>query len=495
MVSNNQVDLVIRMTAVADLKAALKQTKLLTKEYSKLASVMKKTVNQSRNLERSMNRTLTLVVKQSKVANKETESIVNSMRNLQGVAMGLGFTFLFGGMALKNFFQNLWNGIFNTFMLVHGEGSEQQALVNRLSGAWEYLKWSIMNALWQSGIFTWFIESLINIVNWVSKLPNIFKIGFGAGIVAAIALGAVFMIIGQMLLVISSIFSIIGFLASDVGIKMVAGFNAARLAVLSFIQAGWARLIANIKAVGLAMWGWVTAMGKFAIATAVAAAPWLALLGLVVLAIALFISLKNTWDEVLEGYRIKWAMVFTGATITFGKFANWVVDKAIGVVDMMLKMAQAMNATGKFDIDLSVIKRAKSALQDLSATQKAAIDREEMNLAKLASEGAFNALQAKKDFKDTWAEVYDQTVGKFISTSPSDVSTTNQAGNASIVPGQESIANSPWNQAQNQVPQTQVINQYTFETGTIVGDSEAFARQVKEMLEREQLHTFGSPTI
>jgi len=135
---------------------------------------------------------------------------------------------MFMGMQLQRTFGGVLRSITNTFMNVEGNQSMLAKGVTGLRASWEFLKFSIFNALDQPVIHQ-FIESVIDAVNWVSKLINKHP-ALGTAIIAAFGVlaigGAALMTIGQFALFYNAVFGVGGVLA----VKTAAGMGTSAAA-------------------------------------------------------------------------------------------------------------------------------------------------------------------------------------------------------------------------------------------------------------------------
>lgn len=124
-------------------------------------------------------------------------------RMLKNALLGVGLSFLFTGMAIKRFFEGMLKGLVQTFLTIMGETSAQAQAVNSLQAKWEFLKWKIMSALDQSGLFDEVINYLSDIIDktieWVKNNPDLVK-DYAKIALKALAIGTAMMVIGQVLL-------------------------------------------------------------------------------------------------------------------------------------------------------------------------------------------------------------------------------------------------------------------------------------------------------
>ena len=100
-------------------------------------------------------------------------------------------SFLFTGMAMKRAGESFFNFAFNKWEQYEGYQGAALDATMRLSAGWEFLRFSIFNALGQSELFQALIGALVDAFNWlsqfVSKHPEIIAIiGALAGISAVL---------------------------------------------------------------------------------------------------------------------------------------------------------------------------------------------------------------------------------------------------------------------------------------------------------------------
>ena len=118
---------------------------------------------------------------------------------------------LFGGMALKRAFGGILRSIFDTFTRAEDKTSGLSMVTTRLSASWEFLKFSIMDAL-NVDWFIGFIDGVINVINWFSQLDDGWKITFLSITTGLFIIGTGLMLIGQTKLGWDAIFGMGGFL-------------------------------------------------------------------------------------------------------------------------------------------------------------------------------------------------------------------------------------------------------------------------------------------
>lgn len=127
---------------------------------------------------------------------------------------------MFAGMALQRAFGGALRSIKESFDKAENNTSQLSESTMGLSAAWEFLKFSIFNALDQPGFLN-LIDNLIAVVDWVSDLVNKFPI-LGTTILELFAIfavgGAIMMVLGQFALGWKALFGIGGLFASQAGV-------------------------------------------------------------------------------------------------------------------------------------------------------------------------------------------------------------------------------------------------------------------------------------
>ena len=139
---------------------------------------------------------------------KEMDQVMSKVgKNARGNMMkfmGLGFAFMFIGMAIKKAVSSALNAIVETYKLATGEQSEFNQQMNKLGAAFEFFKFSLMDAIGSLGVFDVIIGFVIGLINWFAKMPasvRIFILIALAGLLVAASIAA---IAGQFLLLAAS---------------------------------------------------------------------------------------------------------------------------------------------------------------------------------------------------------------------------------------------------------------------------------------------------
>jgi len=172
----------------------------------------------------------------NKIIDQTEKKIKKSFADINASMLQFGFSALFGGMALKRLGTSILKSLVNTY---NKATDSQNIFFQKLQGvnaAFEFLKFSIFDALSQSGLVIALIDGFIGLINFVSefvnKHPLVAKL-FVAFAIGAIILGTLLTVLGQLAL------AIIGFAAIDIfGSAILAGLAKFALLVLIALAIG-----------------------------------------------------------------------------------------------------------------------------------------------------------------------------------------------------------------------------------------------------------------
>lgn len=111
-------------------------------------------------------------MKNVKGAVKMHDDMDDALKRNRGALMGIGFGMLFMGMAANRAIGGFLRSTFDAFKIVGTENSIFIQKTNELSAAWEFFKFSLVDALSNSTLFTNFIDMLVSILGWFGRLPE-----------------------------------------------------------------------------------------------------------------------------------------------------------------------------------------------------------------------------------------------------------------------------------------------------------------------------------
>jgi hypothetical protein len=136
--------------------------------------------------------------------------------------LGVGLSIMFAGQALRRFSEGALRSLINTYSEVMGKTSTFGIMTNRLAASWEFLKWSIMSALEQTGVMDAVIWAAQSLVNWFNQLGPIAKSSIGVLLLGMFLLGTVMSPIGQLVTAMSADWAMMGTNLKWLGSKLPA---------------------------------------------------------------------------------------------------------------------------------------------------------------------------------------------------------------------------------------------------------------------------------
>jgi len=187
--------------------------------------------------------------------NKNLKKANSRLGNFDMRLLGL----MFGGMAMARAFGGMFRGILTTFLKAEDSTSGLAQATTRLHASWEFLKFSIFDAL-NTEWFIGFIDGIVNAINWVSQLPGAVKIAILAVIASLALIGMGAMILGQVGLAWKSVFAAGGllpeYLASTKGsiTKVKTALIALKTTAAGMSLAGLTAALAGAAVAALALY-------------------------------------------------------------------------------------------------------------------------------------------------------------------------------------------------------------------------------------------------
>jgi len=193
--------------------------------------------------------------------NSVTKSTNNIDKGLKRVNSRMGtfdmrlLSVMFGGMALQRAFGGMLRGLVNTFIKAEDNTSGLSQATNRLSASWEFMKFSIMEAL-NTEFFIAAIDQLVQFIKWVGQLDDKWKVTFLSIAGGLFIIGTGMMIIGQTKLGWDAIFGMGGFLGAGSKIMTTLGWGGIMGILLGIAIMTWAVIDKwdEMKKVGIALW-------------------------------------------------------------------------------------------------------------------------------------------------------------------------------------------------------------------------------------------------
>jgi hypothetical protein len=196
------LDLLVRMIneTNAPTKQVLSNLDAINKKMNHIMEVNEKGVEAQKSLFKTIERQNV----RNNIAAKEAQIALNAenqLRRMNEMAikkqqqaihsakmtmLTFGLSVLFAGMALKRLGDTGLKSLIDAYKITGTENSVVMQKTNELSASWEFMKFSIMNALNQSPLFLMVIDFLVGAINWLSSFINKFP-DLGVAIVGAFA--------------------------------------------------------------------------------------------------------------------------------------------------------------------------------------------------------------------------------------------------------------------------------------------------------------------
>lgn len=238
---------------------------------------------------------------------KKTSS---GMRDLRRNMLGFGLSMLFTGMAIKRLGDNILKSLVKTYMTATDEQSKFNRQLMGVQASFEFLKFSIMDALGQSDLVIGFIDGIIQLTNRISAFISTHpKVALLIGLFTGIAVvgGGLLMVIGQTTLAI---------------IGLIAGYELLRIAMI------------QIK--GIAIIKWLTSLK---VASWLAFWPYLLIIAAIGFLIFQFIKLKEvtgSWKNAFKAAGL--GILFVVALIGDGilEFILIPINLAIAAINLLI---------------------------------------------------------------------------------------------------------------------------------------------------------------
>lgn len=213
-----------------------------------------------------------------KLNDKAKQVAQQGIRKLRTNMLGFGLSALFTGMAIKRLGDAIIKSLVKTYLMATDEQSKFNQQLIAVQASFEFLKFSIVDALSQSDLVIGFIEGLIQLTNriseFVSKHPLVAKL-IGLFSVTAIVGGGLLMVIGQTTL------GILG---------LIAGFELFKDAMIA------------VKGLGIVKW-----LKTLKVASWASLGPYIIFPALLLLAVLAFKKLKDitgSWGNAFKAVGI-----------------------------------------------------------------------------------------------------------------------------------------------------------------------------------------------
>jgi hypothetical protein len=208
-------------------KDNIKQEKIdiRTRDIETAKRLMDKTGLSASNLAMSLKR-MGLQIKGGKIMapfNKEMKMTDKLLKDLKKNAVRFNMSLLsvmFAGMALQRASSRAFRSLVTTYQKANEETEGLGKATWHLNAAWEFFKYSLMDALLQSDLFKMLVTGLVQFVQWLNKLPQGAKTFIIIAIAALWLLGTLMLVVGQIGLFIN------GLTAMGIGQSIIAALGA-----------------------------------------------------------------------------------------------------------------------------------------------------------------------------------------------------------------------------------------------------------------------------
>lgn len=210
--------------------------------------LMRRTGLEANSLQIGLKR-LGMTIKGGKIIgqfNQEIKATEINMKKLRAASVQFKMSLLsvmFAGMALQRATGKMLRSFVTTFQKANEDTEGLGKATWHLQAAWEFLKYSMMDALLQSDLFKLLVQYALQLIMWFNKLPASAKAFIMIGLAILFILGGLMMVIGQIGLFIN------GMAALGIGQGLIVALGAAFW---------WLALI-----VGIVIALWVTDLGNF----------------------------------------------------------------------------------------------------------------------------------------------------------------------------------------------------------------------------------------
>ncbi len=242
---------------------------------------------------------------------------------------------MFGFMALQRVVGGFWKSALASYNKANEETSAFRKETNKLSAAWEFFKYTMINALSTSVLFKLLIVGVMSVINWFNKLSPVSK--------RVIAIGlAILFVVSTIGFIIASIALFVGSLAgvSSATWAATAGIILALIGVglviwgITGIVDNWGKdWVAVTKYIGVALLGLALIIGSIAIVIGSVALVWVAVAVAVVAIIAILIAyIIKSWTKI----KIFMVKMLAGFVIGFLKFQKFVINVFRTIINFII---------------------------------------------------------------------------------------------------------------------------------------------------------------
>jgi len=320
-----------------------------------------------------------------KVVKNTTQSIGkmgNKLGKMSTRLLSAGLAMLFTGMALQKAFGGFLRAAINSYQIAGAETTLFNQKTLELTASWEFFKFSLIDALSQTAIFSSVIDFLIGLVGWFSDLSPRMQAFIGALAVIGFVGGTAMMILGMGLLFVNGMATGFG-VSLGVIFLWIALILVVAIALAYVWTSDWNKAIKIIITIIIVLIAVATVLWKLGIISGgVFAVFIIAMLAI----IALLVIFQDSFISGLKLIGIWFEKTWVDAQASFLK-------RMIPIMEIINKISKFFGKGHVFDISI-----AKMGLLDLKVRS-----------ANLAKEGADLAALQKTQNK----EEFDAFLAKF----------------------------------------------------------------------------------
>jgi len=288
---------------------------------------------------------------------KMSEELNKKLGDTKQKLLGVGMTALFGGMAIKKFAEDALRSVFNTFALVSSETSAFSQATASLAGNWEYMKYTMVDALMQSGLLTGFIDGLINIIEWIANLSDSSKIAFMVIMSSLVLLGGALQVFGQGLLLTNGVVTAFG-LSAGVAFGLMIGWIVLIEAAIVALVLIWTSDMSKAEKV---MWTIVVVIlaivGAVLLLVGTIALPFVIAIIAVIAVIAIFAVMVRKVGSVKNAFKAFGIFLLK----IFAEIGDAIINTIVGAINLIIDGINlaiiAYNKFKKLPLDTGIISR------------------------------------------------------------------------------------------------------------------------------------------
>jgi len=321
--------------------------------------------------------------------NKFDDGIRSTLANLQGLFMSVGLSFLFTGMAVKNFTQNLISSLYQTYSTLRGELDPLVNSMNALQARWIAMKDRIIDVANQKGVFDKYFDAIDRLLNYLDGLTDDQLAKLLDVLIKIIIGAAAFMIIGQIVLFLIGIVALLTFKFELLHASMLLIFVGLYIIVqaLTDVEDIAKKVGAVLFGLGLILLG----IGLiFALTPVIIVGAILAVVGIFVFffdylaaALKLFkLKWDNFWADIGNGIGLALANGFAVAMDTI----QWFFDKIISLYNKIAAVVPGLktikSGTSISDLGKSAVEKMEKSVLIGKISREVEIENARLSLEK-----------------------------------------------------------------------------------------------------------------